>query len=360
MLKKLTVTAYLLCTSFLGLWAQAPPVTLQWSVLQATGSATNAPARISVDQGVTYWMMEDESGLWTQSDGIIRRYDANGMALTGYAPEGTSIGCNASLDHHIDIHVRNDSIWGIASWQYLGGSEAQDVLFCAQSPGGSWSPDAAINGEMLADGVHALLVTADSRYLCAWHEVSTGQADGRVIAFDMSDNVLWDVALPLSSFGAVHALATSGDSLAVAAFPELHWLEASTGTHTSSTTLYVGAEGHGTLTTVGSDLFWAAEAGGTVYYGKRDGAGASVWTGTAPGISVNAIAVDAQERLWIGGNGTTDGKLIKVEADGTLDATYSYGATLTDLDFSNGRLSWTGQLVAGDPSTYLVNTTPQP
>jgi len=359
MFKKLTVTAHLLCTSVVGLWAQAPPVTLQWTALQPNGSSGIAPARISVDQGVTYWMVGDEAGFWTTGDGIIRRYDTNGMALTGNAPESTYIGCGGSLDHPVDFHVRNDSIWGIARWQYLGGSP-QDILFCAQSPSSSWTPDASVNGDLLADGVSAMQLTADRRYLCAWHEVSFGQADGRVIAFDMSDNVLWDISLPLGAFGSIHALAASGDSLAVAAFPELHWLGNATGVHTSSTTLYSGAAGRGALAIVGGDLYWAAEADGTVHYGKRNATGASVWSGSAPGITVNAIAIDAQERLWIGGNGTNEGKLIKVEADGTLDAAYSYGATLTDLDFSNGRLSWTGQLAIGDPSTYLVNTTPQP
>ncbi|MBL7951740.1 MAG: hypothetical protein JNM62_08465 [Flavobacteriales bacterium] len=360
MSKAITATLSMLCISAGELAAQAPPVNVQWSVLLATGSETNEPLRICVDQGITYWLMEDALGLWTQSDGVIRRYDANGMALTGYAPEAPSIGCNASLDHHIDFHVRNDSIWGISRVQNLGGSQAQDILFCAQSPDSTWRPDGSINGEFLSDGVNGLLVTAETRYLCAWHEVSPEQADGRVIAFDMNDALLWDVALPLVGFGAVHALAAAGDSLAVAAFPYLHWLQTSTGAHTSSTTLYSGDAGQGVLITAGNELYWAAESGGTVHYGKHDATGASVWSGTAPGITVNAIAVDAQGRTWIGGNGPTAGNLIKVLADGTLEGTYTFGATVADIDFSNGRLSWTGQLMTGDPSSYLINAIPQP
>ncbi len=348
------VLALCLCTATA--IAQTPPAAVQWTVILPYGSSLDTPARISVDQGITYWMLEDDIPHWTIGDGVIRRYDPDGLPLDGAYPNTTSIGCSGTLDRPIDLFVRNDSIWGIAYWRQLGGG----ILFCAQGPSGTWVPDNTINGYELADGVSSMLVTADRRYLCAWHEVSHDVRDGRVVAMDLANNVIWDVQLPTPAYGAIHALAVMGDSVAVASFPDLYWLDASTGALLSTTTLYSGGSGHGSVLSNNGSLYWAASVSGMVHYGKLDATGASLWSGTASGSTVNAIAVDDQDRLWIGGNGSSEGRLIKVEADGTYEGSYSTGETITDLDFTNGRLSLTGKWTANDPSSYLINTIPEP
>ncbi|MEZ4740679.1 MAG: two-component regulator propeller domain-containing protein [Flavobacteriales bacterium] len=359
MLYKLLAPVVLLCLHGIPAWAQNPPVTVEWQVTLPYGSQDDWPPRISVDQGITFWMLSDDFDQYSISDGVIRRYDANGLSLTGTYPEATTIGCGGSLDHPVDLFVRNDSIWGIAYWQTLGGAP-QDILYCAQGPSSVWVPDANANGAELHDGIHSMLVYADRRYLCAWHEPSTGQRDGLIVALDHLENVLWTTELPSNSYGTVQSAAELGDSIAVAGFPDLYWLRRSDGMHSSTTQLYTGAQGSGVVLRNGTDLYWAATEAGTVHYGKLDLLGNAVWSGTAPEISVNAIAVDDQGRLWIGGNGASEGKLIKVEADGTNAGTFTNGATITDLDFTNGRLSWTGRMIANDPTSYLINTTPDP
>lgn len=335
---------------------QDPPATMEWSVTLPYGSGYDLPTRISVDHDTTYWMLSDDIDQFTISDGVLRRYDANGLALTGYWPESTSIGCGGSLDHPVDFFVRNDSIWGIAYWQQLAG----DILFCAQDPSGTWTPDASLNGAELSDGVRSMLVLGNLRYLCAWHQTSYTQTDSRVVALDLTNNVIWDTSLPATGFGTVQSAAELGDSLGVAAFPDLYWLHATDGQYTSTTQLYTGGIGHGVVLRNGADLYWAANDSDAVHFGKLDLSGNAIWSGTAPEITVNAIAVDDQGRLWIGGNGATEGKLIKVEANGDYTGTYTNGATITDVDFSNGRLSWTGRLTPNDPASYLINTIPDP
>jgi hypothetical protein len=358
MWKETALTGLLLWMSIGPAHSQNPPATVEWYVVLPYGSSQDTPARISVDQGVTYWMVEDDIPAWVVGGGVIRRYDPNGLTLTGYSPELTSIGCGGALDHPIDLHVRNDSIWGIAYWQQLG--PPQDVLFCAQSPIGAWTPNAMANGAFLHDGVRSMLITADRRYLCAWHESSADQRDGRILSFDLADNVLWDVPLPEPTYGTVQSIAALGDSIAVAAFPNVHWLQASTGAYTSTIALYTGAEGAGIILVNGGELYWAARVAGAVQYGKLDGGGNALWSGSAPDLDVLAIAVDDLGRLWIGGNGTNEGRIVKVEANGMFAGSYSYARSVTDIDFSNGRLSWTGALSPGSDSTYLINTTPEP
>ncbi len=341
--------------------AQFPPATVQWMVMLPYGSDQEVPAHIAVDHDTTYWMVRDDNMTWTTQDGVIRRYDPNGLALNGYYPEVRSIGCNASLDRPIDFLVRNDSIWGISYWQYLGGSP-QDITFCAQGPGDyHWSPDANANGPDLWDRATAMAVKGADQFVLAMHQVNATVADGRLIRIGINGDAIWDEQLPIANYGETHALVMMpGDSLGVAAFPLLHWFQTATGAYSSTDTLYSGAASPGRIIHAGNALYWAAQDSGTVRYGKLDDNGSPVWTGTAPGITVMALAVDDQQRLWIGGSANGEGKVIKVEADGVLNGTYTFGASITDLDFSNGRLSFTGRWLANDPATYLINTIPQP
>jgi hypothetical protein len=243
----------------------------------------------------------------------------------------------------------------------LGGSP-QDITFCAQGPGDyHWSPDANANGASLWDRATAMAVKGTDQFVLAMHQVNETVADGRLIRIGISGMPIWDEQLPASTYGETRALLMMpNDSLGVAAFPLLHWFQSATGDYSSTDTLYNGAAGPGRIMCAGNAIYWAAQDSGTVRYGKLDNNGSPVWTGSAPGITVMALAVDGEQRLWIGGKSNGEGKVIKVEADGTLDNTYTFGASVTDLDFTNGRLSFTGQWLANAPTTYLINTIPQP
>lgn len=358
---KVIITVFAMGVMATGAIAQLPPATVQWMVVLPYGSEQDVPAHISVDHDTTYWMVRDDNMQWTTQDGVIRRYDPNGLALNGYSPDARSIGCNASLDRPIAFHVRNDSIWGISYWQYLGGT-AQDITFCAQGPGDyHWSPDAAANGAELWDRAVAMAVDGTDQLVLAQHQVNASVTDGRLIRIGITGTPLWDEQLPVATYGETQAMVVMpNDSLGVAAFPLLHWFQSATGTYSSTDTLYSGAAGPGRIIFAGDALYWAAQDNGTVRYGKLGNNGSPVWTGSAPGITVMALAVDGQQRLWIGGHANGEGKVIKVEADGALDGTYTFGASITDLDFSNGRLSFTGRWLANAPSTFLINTIPQP
>lgn len=339
--------------------AQFPPVTVLWTVILPYGSMNDNPARISVDQDTTYWMLSDDGSQWSTQDGVIRSYDPNGFALQGYWPDPRTIGCNASLDHPIDLLVRNDSIWGLADWHYLSG----DPSFCAVGPDYHWNPGTPTS---FWDFGVAMAVRGTNQYVLSRHQ---DQADPGNIANQVScvgiDGVsTWETLLPYATYGeAYDLLAVAGDSLCVVAFPLLHWIQAADGAYSSTETLYNGDAAPGRLILAGnylnSAIYWAVNDGGTVRYGKHDIYGTTAWNGTAPDITVMALAADDQGRLWIGGSSNDEGKVIKVGADGSLEGVYTLGASVTDLDYSYGRLSFTGRWLANNPSTYLIKTIPE-
>lgn len=330
------------------------PITVDWSVFLPYGSEMDAPGLINIDQDTVSLMVLDSSNAWSTSDGIIRQYLSDGTSITGYWPEYT-IGCG-TLDHYVDFAMRNDSLWGISGWQYISGP----ITYCTNSPSGGFSQDPMENGEFLEDGVRDLLVGRSSWYICAWHDVSQSQRDGRIVALEMSDNVLWQVDLPMNDFGEAHTLAIRGDTLVVGAFPELHWLDVASGAHLGTTTLYTGPPGTGRVLWDGGSFLWAANAGGTLHYGRLDDLAAPLFANAIAGSSVNAIAKDAQDRLWIGGTNGAGGVLTRIGPSGNVDGTWTHGASVSDLEFAGGKLYWTGRLLPNAPDTYLICGTPNP
>lgn len=345
---------FLLCLPLAPVVRAQLPVTINWSSFLPYGSEVNAPGLISIDQDTVAWMVLDESMQWTTWDGIIREFLTDGTGITGYTPY-LYINCG-SLDHYVDFEMRNDSLWGVSSWQYLSGP----ITYCANSPSGDYSQNAMENGEYLHDGVLDLLVGSNKWFICAWHEVSFTQRDARIVALDMSNTVLWQVDLPEADFGVVHTLAQRGDTLVLGAFPHLHWLDATSGALLGTTTVYNGTSGTGRVMWDGGSFFWAAHANDTLHYGRLDAQAVPLFTNALPGSSVNAIAKDAQDRLWIGGTTGSSGTLTRISATGAVDGTWTYGASVTDMEFANGRLFWAGRLLPNATESYLVCGTPNP
>lgn len=348
-----------------GATAQTPPLTIDWAAHLDYGGREDssgfplftprppAPARIQIDQGITYWMAEDSYDAWTIGHGVIRRYDMNGIPLTNYWPEETSIGCVPTLDTPIDLVVRNGAIWEIAKFKDL--ISAQDSAFCSIAPNnGYYEADETLNGPLLKDGARELLVTGGQWYVCAWHETAPSERNGRILAFGTNNDLLWQTDLPIAQYGDIHTFTELNDSIAVAGFPNVYWLRPSDGAHTSTTVLYNGPGGNGKLVRHGQALYWAVNTGGTIRYGKTDANGNGAWSGTAPGFGINAIAVDGTGALWIGGETPGAGLLVHVASDGTLGSAYPQGATVTDVESDGQRVMWTGRSYPGRPNTYLI------
>ena len=286
-----------------------PPVDLQWSVIIPNSNDPLVRPRISAHQSIISWMLFDLNMQWSTTDGIVRSYLEDGTAITGAVPDHF-IGCG-SLDRPIDFTLRNDSLWGIASWQFIGGTP-QDVLYCANAPAGNYAPDAASNGPDLYDGAYDLLVASSRWFISAWHQVSPTEFLSRIVALDLANNVLWETDLPLPPPGAPRTLAMRGDTLVVAAFPDIYWLNASTGAIIGSTSVYSGGQGSGRILWNGGNFLWAAHADGTLHYGRLDDLAQPLWSNSLAGSTVNGIAEDAQGRLWIGGNDGAGGLLTRI------------------------------------------------
>lgn len=330
------------------------PITVNWSVFLPYGSEMDSPGLISIDQDTVSLMVLDSSLAWTTSDGIIRRYLSDGTGITGWWPEHF-IGCG-SLDGYVDFEMRNDSLWGVSHWQFISGP----ITYCANSPSGGYSQDPLENGEFLEDGVLDLLVGSSHWFICAWHDVDFGQRDGRIVALDLNDNVLWQVDLPENVFGTPHTLALRGDTLVVGAFPHLHWLDVSSGAHLGSTTVYNGPPGTGRVLWDGGNFLWAANADGTLHYGRLNDLAAPLFANAIAGSTVNAITKDAQDRMWIGGSNGPAGAITRISPSGNVDGTWAYSASVTDIEFAGGRLHWAGRLLPNAPDTYLISGTPNP
>lgn len=302
-------------------------------------------------------MLYDLALQWTTSDGIIRRFDQHGVPLTGSWPEVGYIGCG-SLDRPIDFVVRNDSLWGISYRQFLSGD--QDILYCAQAPGGSYEPDHAANGPALADVVFDLFVSGSGWYLCSGSMVSFNEMEGRILKLDHSANVLWETPMGPATFGNLTRLARKGDSLALAAFPLLFWLDTSNGAVIGSAVLYEAEEGSGRITVHDGQLSWAVSTGGALRFGRLGADGEPLWSGSTSAHSVAGIGVDDQGRLWIGGSVPGSGMITCISPDGMPMGTWPYAASISDLRFADGRLLWTGKFEQGSDASYLISTIPQP
>lgn len=330
------------------------PITVNWSVFLPYGSEMDSPGLISVDQNTVSWMVLDSNLAWTTSDGIVRQYFLDGTEISGPWPD-YSIGCG-SLDIYRDFELRNDSLWGVSQWQYISGP----ITYCANGPSGGYSQDPLENGQELQDGVHDLLVGTNAWFICAWHEVDFGQRDGRIVALDLSDNVLWQVDLPESQFGAPHTLALRGDTLVVGAFPVIHWLDVASGAHLGSTTVYSGPPGTGRVLWDGGNFLWAAHADGTLHYGRLNDLASPLFANAIAGSTVNAITKDAQDRMWIGGNNGATGSLTRIGTNGDIEGVWPQSGSVTDLEFASGKLFWAGRLMPNAPDSYLICGTPNP
>jgi len=339
-----------------------PPIQLEWSALLPYGTGPWLPLpRISVHQDTTAWMVHDNNDTWTTSDGIVRSYLEDGTPITGYMPY-YRLNCG-HLDYAIDFTLRNDSMWGVSLHENLGNS---DRLYCANTPAGDHEPNNELNGLDLPDGAYALHVSSSRWFISAWHQVSTTERLSRIVALDFSNNVLWETDLPMvtpgypDTQGPSRTLVERGDSLGVAAFPELIWLDADTGEPLGSTTLYTGDLGVGAVLWNGEAFLWAAHADGLLHYGKLNGLAEPLWSSSIAGSTVNGIAEDVQGRLWIGGTAGVNGMLTRISPAGAVEGSWPQYASVTDVVFHNDRLFWTGSLMINEIDSYLMVGTPNP
>ncbi len=348
------VTFFFLCTTQLVL-GQNPPIALDWSAFLPVGNEIGARNRICHDGDVTAWMIWDDYGM-TTSDGIVRRYDGTGIPLDGYSPF-TYFGCG-SLDAPVDFHFRNDSVWGLMYWQYVGGD--QPILYCLTTPGGVYSP-APLFPAYLHQWSTDLLVQGTESTITASYDSTLTIAHQRLTRVDVAGAVIWDHIFPTSQFHGFAALdgMANGD-LVVADFPNVQLFSAVSGNLIDTYPAYSGpATLRGDIKIWNGEIYWAATEGGTVHYGRMDPSGAPIWSDDIPGSDVTKITVDDQGHMWLVGTFAGQGVISVIDPNGSVVGSWNYGATLTDVVFDSPRISITGAMNASPaPATFIITGTP--
>ena len=338
------------------LHAQNPPIALEWSAFLPYGNAQGIYNRICLDGAQTAWMLRDDGAYEiSTTDGVVRRYNANGLPMDGtYAY--TNFDCG-SLDAPIDFYFRNDSTWGLMTWQYIGGN--QPILYCLTTPGGGYSPQPILDDGLYQQATDLLVQGTDCTISASYDSTFTAEHQ-RLTKVDVGGVVIWDRLYPTAQFNGFAALenAPNGDII-VADMPEVHVFSATNGDLLNSFSAYTGAPTlKGDIKVWNNEIYWAATEGTMVYYGRTLLDGTPVWSDTIASSDATRIAVDDQGRMWLIGTLSGQGVLSVIEADGSLNGTWYYGASLTDIQFGNSRIHITGAMDATDPTTFLISGTP--
>lgn len=336
--------------------AQNLPLNVDWSAFLPYGSENGWPlSRVCIDGPNTAWLLEDDLMMeLTTSDGVVCRYDANGLPLDAYP--FASFGCG-SLDHPIAFFVRNDSVWILMYHQLIGGD--QPISCCLRTPGGEYQPSSGSPFTIQQTATDIYIEGTDCT-ISASSDSTFTEAHQRLTRVDVSGNVIWEVMFPTDQFNGFSAVeGVVGGDLLVADFPDLHWFSPSNGDLVATISAYTGAPTlKGDVKIWNNEIYWAATEGATIHYGRTAFDGTLVWSDSIASSDVTEIAVDDQGRMWLIGTFAGQGVLSVIGADGVLIDTWYYGAALSDVDFGNSRITITGAMSSTSPDSFMVTGIP--
>ena len=101
----------------------------------------------------------------------------------------------------------------------------------------------------------------------------------------------------------------------------------------------------------------------TLHYGAWDLASGPVWSGVQAFDSTMSevdVVVDDDGHTWIGCTADGAGQILRVDPSGTLLGVYTTYAGVSDLEWTNGKLSITGRSATDDPTSYVITGVPIP
>ena len=335
--------------------AQNLPLNLEWSAFLPYGSDERPSTRVCIDGPNTAWLLEDDLMMeLTTGDGVVRRYDPNGLPLDDYPY--ISFGCG-SLDAPIDLFVRNDSVWILMYWQLISGD--QEMKYCLRTPGGEYSP-ATIPEPDLHQAAMDLYVEGTYCTISASYDSTTTVEHQRLTMVDLNGTVIWDMIYPTGQFNGFSALeGVAGGDLLVADFPELHWFSSSDGDIVWTISVYSGAPTRrGDVKIWNNEIYWAATEGTTIHYGRTAFDGTPIWSDAIASSDISKLTVDPQGRMWLVGAYGGQGVLNVIGADGIPIGTWNYGAVLSDIAAGNSNITITGALSNTSPDSFVVTGTP--
>lgn len=345
-----------------------PPITVEWVAFRPYGYSTVfQQAHIDRDPitGKYLWAVDDdgdEFNGWCSTDEAAYRFDSTGAEVTLGFPDCFNVG---SLDHLEDIEVVGDSLYYIEYHQAIAGSP-QDVLWHLFG-----------QGELIihsADETHwefanDLMVDGSDLFVCGSSGYGSPAPDGQLIRTNLNTvpvwNIVWDNGGPLPNTGFL-SVAPHGDTIATAVFPLLALFDRASGDFIDTLSLFQSTwtgERAGHILEHDGVLHWAVRMGTTVHYGAWDLASGPLWSGEQAFTSATGdldVVVDDDGDTWIGCTADNAGQILRVDPSGTLLGVYATYAGVSDLEWTNGKISITGQFAAGDPTSYVITGVPIP
>jgi hypothetical protein len=355
---RLRELSFLLLVSWLNSAAGQPPIAVEWVAFRPSGYGTIfTPAYIDRDPITSKYLWAVEETGWC-NDEAAYLFDSSGTEVTLSFPDCFNVG---SLDHLEDIEVVGDSLYYIEYHQALVGDIfwhlfANSGEFIVMSP--SDSPDYA--NDLLIDG---------SDIFVSGMSATESFSEGRLVRTNLAASPVWNITwdsdslLPFTGFLSV---AAHGDTIATAVFPQLALFDRTSGSFIDTLDLFSSSwtgERAGHILEHDGVLHWAARMGATVYYGAWDLASGPVWSGEQAFTSATGdldLVVDDDGHTWIGCTADNAGQILRIDPSGTLLGVYATYAGVSDLEWTNGKISITGQFLPADPTSYVITGVPIP
>ncbi len=340
-----------------------PPITVEWVAFRPYGyTSVFTPAFIDRDPitGEYLWAVGD--GCFGGDEAAFL-FDSSGAEVTLFSPDCFNVG---SLDHLEDIVVVDGSQYYLQYHQAIGG-DPQDKFWHLFTPGGELVINSVLDThyEMAND----LLIDGPDLFIAAASGFGSPSPQGQLIRTDMNAavvwNVLWDNGGPLPNTGFL-AVAAHGDTIAAGVFPQVALFDRSSGGFIDTLDLFSSSwtgERAGHLLEHDGILHWAVRMGTTVHYGAWDLATGLVWSGEQVFTSASGdvdVVVDDDGHTWVGCTADNAGQILRIDPSGTLLGVYATNAGVSDLEWTNGKISVTGQFAIGDPTSYVFTGVPIP
>jgi len=346
--------------------AQTPPIDLEWTALRWFGNGTGVITHDPVTNE-HLWALQDDINTLNANDEVKLPFLPDGSDVAPAYPDRFNVG---SLDHLVDLTVIDSVPYALMAHQNIGGVVQDQYwhLFAGAAELIIQSPE-----EDLLDVGLDMQVEADAIYVCGSSMVGTANNDrGRSIKTDLQGNVLWDVLwdpVGTDALGRFSSVVVLGDTVVMAAFPLLVLFDRNTGTFIDTedpAALTPPLQGDARLVAGSDRIHWACIQGNTLHFGywsftegATGGGGAFFQTYATPPAGLDVVLGENGE-WWIGTTAEGQGRLLRVGTDADLLSTSTLYASITDLDFVNGKLSITGKLDATNPTSYVLVGTPQP
>ena len=288
-----------------GAWAEQPPKT-SW-IRQIGGPGHESACGVGVDDAGDIYIAGSTRGdlggpADETADVYVAKFDADGTMLwITQAETDVAVNCRGMAVGGGGIYVGGKT-YGDYAAPNAGDS---DAFVCKFDTDGNfiWARQFGMKG---ADGAYAVAAdAAGNAYICGYTQVGFADQDENkhdsfVAKYDTNGNLLWSRQIATDRWELAYAVAADADG-----------------------NVYVSGWTEGALDT--------ANAGGNdAFVRKYDAEGAVLWTrqlGTASSDESQALAVDADGSVYVGGSttddlggpgfGSYDAFLIKLDGDGT-------------------------------------------